>query len=342
MAKTTVATGANLIQNVVSEKLTRETIKESYLSRLMSDSGDSIIHRKRDLQKVGGDKMTVGLRMKLAGAGVGEGEALEGNEESLTTYDNSVTLLEKWHAVRDRGEMDRQRAKWDIDEESRMALRDWMSEYIDQYLFTTLLTSPSKVLYRDGSAGAWSGTATAATAKTAMSATNSVISLNFISYLKAWAKTGGNRAVNPFKPVRVEGKDYYVLLVSPNVMVGLKTDTSFQTAMREAQERGKNNPLFQDATAVWDNVVIHEHENIPEYTDGGGASVRYATCLLLGQQAGIYALGKNIEIRSKKFDYEREHGYAWGVIHGAAKSTFNSKDYGSAMVYIACSNVTGV
>lgn len=342
MAHTTVATGATLIKNVVSEKLWREAIKESYFSRFTSDDGSSIIHRKRDLAKGTGEKITFGIRMRLTGAGVGEGQVLEGNEEALTIYDSSVTLEEKWHAVRDRGEMDRQRAAWDIDEDSKAALKDWATEYIDSYLFSKLLASPTKIIYRDTSAGAISGTTSAATAKTGMSATNSVITLNLISAVKAWARTGGNRTVNPLLPVKVDGKDYYVLLVSPNVMYSLKTNSDFQTAMREAQNRGADNPLFQDATAIWDNVVIHEHENIAEYSDGGGGSVRYAPCLFLGKQALCYAVGNNIEVRSKKFDYDRQHGYAWGVIHGAAKPVFNSKDYGSIGVYIACSNVTGL
>lgn len=342
MAHTTVPTGAALVKNVVSEKLIREAIKASYFSRFTTTDGNSIVHLKKDLTKGMGEKITFGIRMKLTGAGVGEGQVLEGNEESLTTYDSSVTLESRWNAVRDRGEMDRHRAAWDIDEESRAALKDWAVEYIDSYCFSKLLASPTKILYRDGSAGAFSGTGTAATVKAAMSASNSVINLNFISAIKTWAKTGGNRSINPILPVKVDGRDYYVLLVSPNVMYGLKTDSTFQTAMKDAQDRGKDNPLFQDATAVWDNVVIHEHENIVEYADGGGSTVRYAPCLFLGKQSLVYALGENIDIRAAKFDYERQHGYAWGIIHGAAKPVFNSKDYGSVGVYIACSNISGV
>lgn len=341
MAHTTVATGATLIKNVVSEKLWREAIKDSYFNRFTSADGSSIVHLKRDLTKGQGEKITFGIRMRLTGAGVGEGQVLEGNEEALTTYDSYVTLEERFHAVRDRGEIDRHRAAWDIDAESKAALKDWATEYIDSYLFSKLLLTPTKVLYREASAGAFTTTGTPATAKAAMNATNGVISLNFISACKAWAKTGGNRSINPLLPVKVEGRDYYILLVSPNVMYGLKTNSDFQTAMREAQERGKSNPLFQDATAIWDNVVIHEHENIAEYADGGGSTVRYAPCVLLGKQALCYAVGQNIDIRTKMFDYDRQHGYAWGIIHGAKKPIFNSKDYGSVSVYIACSNITG-
>ena len=37
-------------------------------------------------------KVTFGLRMQLSGAGVTENETLEGNEESLTTYSDSIYI----------------------------------------------------------------------------------------------------------------------------------------------------------------------------------------------------------------------------------------------------------
>ena len=342
MAKTNVPTGATLIQNVVSEKILRQAKKDSYFEKFVSDDGSSIVHRKRDLEKKRGEKITIGYRAKLVGAGVTEGQVLEGNEEKLTTYDTSLTLAQRRHAVRDDGAMSRKRAVWDLKDEAKAALADWAAEYIDQQYFTALLTSPTKILYRDSSAGAFAGTGTAATAKAAMSATNSVLDLNFLNKIKAWAKTGGNRAIDPLKPVKVDGKDYYVLLVSPNALVDLKVSSAFQTAQRECQDRGKEHPLFQGGVAIWDGVVIHEHENVPEYADGGGSTVRYCTGALLGRQALLSAEGEPGKFVEQYFDYEEEYGIKWGIINAVAKPVFNSKDFGSIGVYLACTNVTGV
>ena len=52
--------------------------------------------------KQAGDKVTFGLRTQLQGDGVSEGEVLEGNEESLTTYSDAVVINELAHAVKVR------------------------------------------------------------------------------------------------------------------------------------------------------------------------------------------------------------------------------------------------
>lgn len=195
--------------------------------------------------------------MRLSGAGVTSGQILEGNEERLVTHSNTVTLEQYRHAVRDDGALSRQRAMFEISDESRVAIKDWMTERIDQLQFDALgigagtTVEPSKIFYRTG-ASTFLATGTAATARNALSAANSTLTLNFISFIKAWAKTGGNRQQTPLRPVKVMGKDYYVLLVHPDCMFDLKASSEFQQAQREAQERGKDHILFTGATAVWD------------------------------------------------------------------------------------------
>jgi hypothetical protein len=81
------------------------------------------------------------------------------------------------------------------------------------------------------------------------------LTLDMISWIKTWAKTGNNRAQTPFRPVKIDGKDYYVLIVHPDCMYDLKTLSAWQQAMREAEVRGKENPLFTNASAVWNGVI---------------------------------------------------------------------------------------
>jgi N4-gp56 family major capsid protein len=205
-----------------------------------------------------------------------------------------------------------------------------------------LLASPTKILYRDGVAGAPSGTASSSTAKTALTAANSKITPNFISALRVWAKTGGAAATYRIRPVKIEGAEFYILLVNPAVMYDLRTDSTFQTAQKDAQDRGKDNPLFRGATAIWDNVVIHETERIPLFTDGGGASVAGAFGALMGAQALCWAWGERPNTVQQEFDYENEMGWAWEMIAKAGKPKFNSKDYGTVGVVFSCTNVTTI
>jgi hypothetical protein len=125
-------------------------------------------------------------------------------------------------------------------------------------------------------------------------------------------------------------------------MYDLKQDTTMAQALREAEVRGKENPLFSGSIAIWDGVVIHEHENIPILTNwGSGANVPGAKCALMGAQSLVWAWGQRPEVVAKKFDYDEQHGFAWGMTAACGKPKFNSKDYGSVGIYVARTNVAG-
>lgn len=328
MAKSVVLTGDALTKKLWEERLFRDTVKESYFSRFMGD-GKSLVYVKNDLEKSKGDKITFGIRMRLAGAGVTSGQTLEGNEESLVTHDYSLSLERYRHAVRDNGELDRQRPIYDMDSESRNALLDWGSEKIDQLCMDALVASPTKIIYGDGSS-------------TATVTTSGKITPTLISQMKTGAKTGWNRGQTPLRPIRVDGKLWFILLVHPDVMYDLKLDSTYAQARREALDRGKaKNSIFTDAFAIWDNVVIHEHENVPIVTNwGSGSNVPGAKNMFMGAQALCWAWGKRPTIIGKNFDYDEEHGFAWRMTAKCGKPKFNSKDYGVAALYTARTQVS--
>jgi N4-gp56 family major capsid protein len=329
MAKTSVATDNALTQKLWDEQLFRDTKKESYFDRFMAKGPNSIVQVKTALEKKKGDKITFGIRMRLSGAGQTEGGVLEGNEEKLTTYDHSITLGRYRHAVRDAGELDRQRPIYDMDDEARQALSDWGSEKIDQLAMDALVASPSKIFY--------GGTATSTATVTAAG----LITPAIISKIRVWALTGGARSQTPLRPIKINGKKYFVLLVHPDVMYDLKQDSTFAQARREALERGKDNPIFSGSEAMWDNVVVHEHENVPIVTNwGSGSNVAGAKCSLMGAQSLVWAWGKRPKVVAKTFDYDEEHGFGWGMTSKVNKPVFNSLDYGSIAVYVARTQIS--
>lgn len=324
MAKTVFTTSNALTKKAWETKLFRDALKEAYFSRFMGTDANSLCQVKTDLTRDKGDKITFGIRMRLTGTGVTSGQTLEGAEESLVTYDHSVTLEQYRHGVRDNGALDRQRAMFSIDEESRSALLGWGGEKVDQLSFDAIVASPTKTF--------WGG---AATATTDILATDKITPA-LISKVRVWCFGGGSRVQTPLRPVRVGGKSYFIMLVHPDVMYDLKQDSTFAQAVREARERGKDNPLFTGAAAIWDGVVIHEHENVPIVTTWGvGGNVAGAKCVFMGAQSLVWAWGKRPSVVAKNFDYENEHGYAWGFIAGVNKPKFNSLDYGSVAVYVA-------
>ena len=330
MAKTEVGTGNALRVQAWEKVLYEDTMKESYFMPRFAGSGsENIVQTNGKLEGGPGDKVTFGLITRLAGDGVTSRQTLEGNEESLTDYDFDLELEEYAHGVRDRGPLDRKRPIYDMDDRARSALRVWMSEKTDKLIFTALENSPSKIFYGGDATG--TGDMEAA----------DKITPALISKIKAWAKTGGNRAQTPLRPIKIGGKTYYVLLTHPDAMYDIKRNSEFTQAQREADVRGKENPLFSGATAIWDGVVIHEHENVGKsLTWGAGSDIPGVKSSFMGAQALAWAWGKRPSPVSKEFDYGREHGFAISMMSACEKAVFNSLDYGSIGLYTSRTSIS--
>jgi len=346
MAKTAFTTADAETRKKWNEKLFRDWMKEAYFPRFFGSEFDGLVLEKTDFLKEQGDEITFTLIHRLTGAGVTEGITLEGNEEALDPTSFSVVLEENAHAVRDRGPLDRKRPGFSIDAKSDKAIRVWGAEKIDQKCFDAMDLSPRVIFYTTTNSTVYNATATLATAKTAIDS-NETLTLNFISFLKTWAKTGGDRSQTPLKPVKVNGKNYYILLTHPDSLFDLRSSDAFQAAMRDAEKRGKDNPLFTGATAIWDDVVIHEHENITTGTNAGvGTDVAYCQAHFMGAGALAVAWGKRPFVVAEEFDYKREHGFGLDMIFAAKKPQFDysgtTKDYGTVMVMLARTNVGGI
>ena len=316
MAKTSQTTSEALTQKLWEKVLFDDTMKESYFSRFMSKDKGAIVQVKDQLESNKGDNVTFGLVPRTSAPIRTSGQSLEGHEDALTKYSFSVSLEEYAFGLRDRGPLDRQRAIFDMDAVSRSSIVTQGAEYVDQKCFDQLQLSPTKTIF--------GGTATAYSNLTA----SDKITPEVISRIRAGARTGYDRAQTPLKPISINGKKYFVLLVHPDQMYDLKQDPVFEQARREALERSATNPIFTGAEAIWDGVVIHEHENITIANDGGAGTVPTAKSLFLGEQALVWAWGAKPKIVTAEFDYGREHGISWQAMFAVGKPVFNSKDYG--------------
>ena len=345
MTTTTFATGNALTRKIweaENEKLFRDAIKESYFSKFMGSGPldkSSIVYVNNSLQKSAGDKITFGIRMRLTGAGVGSGETLEGNEEALTTYDFSVTMDRRRNGVRVTRGLTKQRVQMDLEEEARAGLKDWMTEFIDSKLFEALrATAPTSCWYSNN------GVITkgvAATIKADLVTAEDKITTDLISAVKTWALTGGARSQTPLRPIKIEGKNHFVLLVHPDVGYDLRKDATFVQANREAASRGTDNPIFTGMLGMWNNVIIHEHENIHIGTDAGAsANVPYAENFLLGAQSLCWANGMREDMVEETFDYQEQAGFGIGLNYAVGKPIFNSLDYGSVGIYTSRTKVS--
>jgi N4-gp56 family major capsid protein len=348
VAETNISTSNALRKQLWETKLLRATQKEAYLTRLMAEGADAAVQVKTDLEKQQGDKITFGLIPRLSGNWIEDDAILEGNEEALLTYDFSVELKQYRTAVRDNGEMSRKRAMFDLTAEMETMLKNTGGEKLDQIMFDELgigtgaTTNPTQIVYPTSAAGVYASTATASTAKSGLDATNSKLTLDVISYTKMIAKTGRvgttNRTFEPLRPIKQDGKDYYILVTSPQSLLDVKLTSDFKNAMQNARERSAENPLFRGAVAEWDGIIIHEHENCATAADGGGGSVKWTKACLMGAQSLVFAWGRRPELVEETFDYGNKRGVAFSMVCRPKKPKFNSVDYGSLGIYVANGN----
>ena len=85
MADTQFGTNDSLTVKLWARKLFHEALKETWFSKFIGEGTDSLIQKKTETQKMAGDRIRVGLRMQLAGAGIQGTGTMEGSEEALTT-----------------------------------------------------------------------------------------------------------------------------------------------------------------------------------------------------------------------------------------------------------------
>lgn len=348
MATTNFGVNHPLAVKLFSEKLYREALKETYIGKFIGNNSGSLIQLLTDTQKGAGDKITYGLRMQLGQAGTQGDSTLEGNEEALSFYNDSVTIDQIRNAVRSQGRMSEQRVPYSMREEARMALTDWMSNVMDLSFFNQISGNTGESDTRKTGMVATVAPTTAASAadgisrlvvggsqagEASLSATTShAITLRDLDVAVARAKT-----MSPvMKPIRVKGEDYYVAFIHPYQTYQLRGQTnSGQWAdIQKAALQGGNvtgNPIFTGALGVYNGVILHESTRIPN-TTGMADNTPYRRGVLCGAQSAAIAFGQDngpnrATWNEKMFDYGNQLGVAAGFIWGLKKSVFNSTDY---------------
>lgn len=323
-------------KKLYDEKVFRETQKMSYFDKFISKDGSSIIWSKDQLTKDKGDTIYFYLTQKLDDKQYfKQGQTITGNEQKLGSYRDSVSLEERSLAVAYEGGLSEQRPVFSISDESERALKEAGASLIDQWRFDALNAASNSKTYK------MADPPTTTSATLASLTADDKITPKKVSFLKTAALTGWNRTQEPLKPVTIDGKPHLLMIVHPDALYDLKTNSDYIQYMREAEVRGKENPLFTGAIAIIDGVVIHESERIDiGLTAGSGGNIPYSYGMLLGQNSMIWANGKREEIVMETRNYKKVTGYCWSIIAGAKRTTFNSKDWGFVKLMMARTRVS--
>ncbi|MBU0471744.1 MAG: N4-gp56 family major capsid protein, partial [Nanoarchaeota archaeon] len=252
---------------------------------LMGTSSESVIKVKEDLMKSKGDTLTMGISYKLSGSGVNGDGTLEGNEEAINSYAQTVSIDQKRNAVRTIGKLDLQKACYDIRADAKNKLSIWLQEFLEMQIFlkaggitTTTLTDVSGAVY--SADATWSNSADIIPgadevagkgsrylcAKVGGGGLGAIATTDImITDLITKAKIKAQLANPKIRPIKINGVNHYVLFLHPWQVADLKLNASskWYAAQKEAQVRSGQNPIFTGALGIWDNVILHEHEYVP-------------------------------------------------------------------------------
>ncbi len=244
MATTAYPVNHPLAVKLWSKRLMREALKETYVSRFMGTTKDSLLYVKDEMAKSAGDRVRVGLRMQLTGAGVLGDGTLEGNEEALTTFTDDLLIDQLRHAVRSDGEMSEQRIPFSVREEGLDGLRDWWADRIDTSFFNQVcgnisvsetfagLNSPIGPSGVGGVAKSvrqlFGSGSTSTTASLTATDSAGVVSrgLNFNVKVIDNAINHAKVSVPLIRPLRISGQYKYVMFIHPNQTKQLRIDNS--------------------------------------------------------------------------------------------------------------------
>ena len=370
MANTTGASG--LRAQVYQKELFKDREdKLFFMANGMSGTDENnILQIKNDLKKDKGDTVNFGFTAKLSGSAVLGDSELEGNEEAVSSYSDSVVIDQARFAVRLTGRYDEQRIAYNMREDAKNKLSARANEFLERQAFmklgsvttlsltdvasneysrqATFSNSADVVVAAEENAGTGTRYVCADASGLTSLQTTDILTTNLITRAKTKAMV--TSAGTPrLQPVKIKGKEYLVMFIHPWQSADLKTAASsiWAQAQRDAQTRGDDNPIFTGALGVWDGVILHEHEYVPTaqataaFGVGGTAcAVRAFRSVLCGCQAVVMAEASNSMLMVEKtFDYENKVGYAINFIGGIQKPYFNSNNYAVVTVDTSATNL---
>jgi N4-gp56 family major capsid protein len=345
MADTSYGVNHPLAVKAWSKTLFKEALQGMWFSKFIGDGQASVIQTKNELRKSAGDRIRVGLRVQLTGAGIQGDATLEGNEEALSTYYDDLLINQVRHAVVSGGKMSEQRVPFSVRREAMEALADWWAKRDEVAIANHLCGNSAEtntVLTGNNSTTAPTTNrilvANGETAESSLStSTVHAFSLTLLDRAVARAKAPA-AGVMPIRPVRVKGSEYFVAFLHPNQVYQMRTSTStaqwadIQKAAMAGQTSA-DNPIFTGMLGIYNGVVLHECPYLPAFTLGGSGTNNARRGVFAGAQAAIWGSGQDnadteMSWSEEMFDYGNRLGVKAGRIYGVKKTVFNSEDFG--------------
>lgn len=318
MAVTDIATSHGLTVEQWKAGLFEKYQEMTFFGKFKGTSEGSVVRVDRDLAKQPGDAITFGFANSIRGtAGVTGNTPLEGhdgtnyvvNNEAMSFNNQRVVIDQVRQSIKLAGIMTEKRVAFNMRNQAKGQLTDWMAYNEDQSIFTAI-NSADAVL-------------TSFVSGTGLTY-DSIVDMKLQAMFPSDDNIGTGEKTRKLEPIRIEGgEELFVLGVNPSDASAFKKSSDYKAFNQYAGMRGSENPIFTGSLGVWNNVVVHEHSSFAV-----GAPV------LMGSNAVLLAFGKEIMYGEDTFDYDNQTGFMIGSVRGVqlAKSD-NTDDNASGSSY---------
>lgn len=334
MAETAYPVNSPDARQAWSRVLAKETLDGCMASKFMGESESSLIQIKKVMQKGDGIKCSFDLVGLLSAPGTIGDEPLEGNEERLSFYRDSVIINQLRHAVRTRGKVSEQGVPWETRRVSKEALVDWGKERWDIWTFNQLcgFTAQRDERFTGLSCARPPTRQCLAACDNEDDLANkpeATFELDMITDMKADLELS---EIN-VRPVKYAGEESFIVFLHPHQVRDLRQSDDWKMAQAQARERSKDNPLFTGALGMWAGVAIYESKYVTRGVSADGTplnNVRRA--VMCGAQSLVGAIqyqsvgGKHrmMDWYEEKFDYANKVGVSTGIFAGIKKAQWRS------------------
>ena len=302
MATTSIATSHGLTNEQWNADLFRLWQEGTFFGKFKGTSPKSIVRVSRDLQKQAGDAITFGFSNSIRGtAGVTGDTPLEGhdgtdyvsNNEAMTYNYQRVTIDQKRQSIKLKGIMSEKRVAFNMRNDAKMQLSDWMSYDEDQACFTAVNSADT--------------VATEFITGTGLTY-DAIVDMKKEAMFPSDDNIAAGKKTRKIEPVRLDGgEEVFVLGVNPADAANFRKSDDFKNFNQNADFRGSKNAIFTGALGVFNNVIVHEHSGF-----AAGAPV------LMGASAALLAYGNEVMYGEDTFDYDNQTGFMIGSIRGVA------------------------
>lgn len=341
-------------------KVALDTRKKTFFNAMTGEEGSSMpVIRKTDLETGPGDQVTTSLIAKIRAKPIEGQEKLAGRAQKLNSFTHKMLIDKHRQAINVGDVMDQKRTKWNIADQARDRLSDYLAEIYDEqvtmtasggrgignevqhyplgYLgFPNAFVAPDSqhVVYFDGSRA--NPAAITAADKLGTNVLDKLI-------VKAKRQIGGqpDQAVK-MVPIDTEGQKCFIYLTGPEGLYDLRREVGeagwLAVEKAKATAVGAKSPIFQGGSALYNGCIVDETQTIVKWdttSAGGSYGAQAMRSLFLGANAVAVAHGTKsqkdgmrYELTEDDEDYGEEGIIIVRMIAGFSKPRYQGMDFG--------------